>query len=863
MEALGATASIIAILNLSSKVLGYLTDVKTASKDRDKCAVETSNLYSLLFRLKSLLEEGSSNEPWYNTVRALGVENGPLDQYKQALEQLQAKVARGGKRKAVGDSLTWNFIKDEVASILARMGRLNTLVQVALEMDHLKLSQAIKKCADITHSKVEAVKDDTSFIRTHIPGVQSGLDVIQQDHDHARHKKLMGWISPTEFPAQQSDFIARRQEGTGEWFLNDPKFTQWLQTPKGTLFCPGIPGAGKTIITAIAIDHLWNAVRSSTIGVAYVYCNYNAHADQNAADLLAAILKQLVQTQPSIATPVENLHQQHADRGTRPLFEEIFSALQSVLANYSSVYIAVDALDELPDRHGTRRQFLAKLQELQGKLDLRLLATSRFIPDIMSELSTALRLEVRASDEDINRFVAGQKLPKCIQDDNTLQERVRDKVVKAVDGMFLLARLHVDLLLDKRTRSKVFSTLETLSRGPEAINKAYEKAIERIKDQSPDDVALATRVLSWIIHSRRPLTTEELCHALAVESDDKDLDRDNILDIDEIVSLCAGLVTVDEKSNTIRLVHYTTQEYFEKVQGEWNDDPQLKITITCLTYLSFSEFKSGSCPTDEDLERRLKRYPFLKYAARHWGLHILTVQKEMSELAGLFLQCGSLASSASQARMSANSEYIVYHPRNAIGLHLTAEFGLLCLSEEFLSSSDGNIITLIDWKDSRGRTPLWVAATHGHYTVAELLINKGADPNAEGEYRRSVLCTASANGHEQVVMLLLDKGAKVNPQPSVYENALQAAATEGYQQIVQLLLDNGAEVNAQGGLYGNALQAAAATGHQQTVQLLLDNGAEVNAQGGDWGNALQAAAATGHEQTVQLLLDNGAEVNAQ
>lgn len=137
MEPLGATASIIAILELSCKVLGYLNDVKTASKDRDKCAVEASNLCSLLFSLRSRLEEGSSNEPWYNSVRALGVENGPLDQYKQALEQLQDKVARGGKCKAVGNSLTWNFIKDEVASILARIGRLNTLVQVALEMDHL------------------------------------------------------------------------------------------------------------------------------------------------------------------------------------------------------------------------------------------------------------------------------------------------------------------------------------------------------------------------------------------------------------------------------------------------------------------------------------------------------------------------------------------------------------------------------------------------------------------------------------------------------------------------------------------------------------------------------------------------------
>ena len=130
-------SSVIAILQLSGKVLEYLNDVKNASKDREKCAVEASNLYCLLLSLRSRLEEGSSNEPWYNAVRALGVENGPLDQYKQALEQLQAKLAREGRMKGVGESLAWKFVKNDVASILARMERLKTLVQVALQMDHL------------------------------------------------------------------------------------------------------------------------------------------------------------------------------------------------------------------------------------------------------------------------------------------------------------------------------------------------------------------------------------------------------------------------------------------------------------------------------------------------------------------------------------------------------------------------------------------------------------------------------------------------------------------------------------------------------------------------------------------------------
>lgn len=137
MDPLSATASIIAVLQLSAKVLAYLNDVKEASKDRVQCTIETSNLYNLLLNLRFRLEEGSSAEPWYTAVRALAAENGPLDQFKQVLETLQIKMTDGGRLKKAGGALMWKFKKEEIASILGRMERLKTLVEIALEMDHL------------------------------------------------------------------------------------------------------------------------------------------------------------------------------------------------------------------------------------------------------------------------------------------------------------------------------------------------------------------------------------------------------------------------------------------------------------------------------------------------------------------------------------------------------------------------------------------------------------------------------------------------------------------------------------------------------------------------------------------------------
>jgi hypothetical protein len=137
MDPLSVTASIIAVLQLSAKVLGYLNDVKDASKDRAKCAVEASNVHSLLINLRFRLEEGSADAPWYTAVRALGVENGPLDQFKQALEALQTTMTDGGRLQQAGKALVWKFKKEELAGILVQIERLKALVGIALQIDHL------------------------------------------------------------------------------------------------------------------------------------------------------------------------------------------------------------------------------------------------------------------------------------------------------------------------------------------------------------------------------------------------------------------------------------------------------------------------------------------------------------------------------------------------------------------------------------------------------------------------------------------------------------------------------------------------------------------------------------------------------
>jgi hypothetical protein len=56
------------------------------------------------------------------------------------------------------------------------------------------------------------------------------------------------------------------------------------------------------------------------------------------------------------------------------------------------------------------------------------------------------------------------------------------------------------------------------------------------------------------------------------------------------------------------------------------------------------------------------------------------------------------------------------------------------------------------------------------------------------------LQAASPRSHEKVVELLLEKGAEVNAQGGAYSSVLHAGTPGGYETIVDLLLKRGANV---------------------------------------------------------------------
>ena len=308
--------------------------------------------------------------------------------------------------------------------------------------------------------------------------------------------------------------------------------------------------------------------------------------------------------------------------------------------------------------------------------------------------------------------------------------------------------------------------------------------MDRIEGQVRDSEILAKRVLSWITCAKRPLTTLGLQHAFGVEIGEPELDNENLPEVEYIVSVCAGLVTVDEQGNTIRLVHYTAQEFFKRTQRRWFPEAEADIINVCISYLSFDTFAPGFCQSDKEFEARLQSNPLYDYAAQNWGHHIRESNAHCPNTE--LLENEAKVSASSQALMVTKEyryrDYSQEVPRKIKGIHLAAWFGLTKIVDWLIEKGHTS-----DCKDSYGRTPLSRAAERGHEAVVKLLLERGAELESKDNYDWTPLSRAAENGHGAVVKLLLERGAELESKDSYGRTPLSRAAEHGHEAVVKLL----------------------------------------------------------------------------
>jgi hypothetical protein len=368
-------------------------------------------------------------------------------------------------------------------------------------------------------------------------------------------------------------------------------------------------------------------LQSEDAALAFVYFN---HKFDNLTPTIALgnILKQLAQQKRVVFNRINPRFQRHQALDTRPTLKELSEVLRVDCASIQKIVVVLDALDECPVVGGSRSKILDVLHKCPN---VQLMITGRHnVGNTVTLLGRDVtNIEIRARDEDMSKYVneelfKGDNFRPCLDAKPGFDVEIADKIVLKADGMynfisqrrtnsrFLLAHLHLEYVSQHLTVDGIRRALDTL---PTTLDAWYATAVDRI---SKIDVAM--RGLKWITHSQERLRVAALQHALAVTEKSTDLDETEILPPNSLVSMFGGLATIDKESDTIRLVHYTTQTFLEKLLPQSFAD--VEIADTCLKYLAFDPFAKPFDHVD-GLKKGLEKYGLLEYAIRYWAHHVL------------------------------------------------------------------------------------------------------------------------------------------------------------------------------------------------------------------------------------------------
>ncbi|KAL9045644.1 MAG: hypothetical protein Q9214_001346, partial [Letrouitia sp. 1 TL-2023] len=279
----------------------------------------------------------------------------------------------------------------------------------------------------------------------------------------------------------------------------------------------------------------------------------------------------------------------------------------------------------------------------------------------------------------------------------------------------------------------------------------------------------------------------------------------------------------------------------------------------------------GPIKDEDEALLNIRNHRLLAYAAINWGKHLRgPPEQELQQMALQFLSGvdGRIAHSVQTAFWLDHfyRGYSQEYPKNVIGLHLAADFGLEIILEILLEQ--GADVTA---KDSNGENALHKAAKGGHKALVKALLGHGADVMAEDRSGWTALHKAATSGSDEVVILLLQEGAIISRGVDG-RTALHFAAEFGSEQIASALLGQGADVSATAiPVFGDTwdkkfnagrtpLHWAASNGYQGLVRLLIDRGAKVDARNATLRTPLQEALMWGHVLVVETLLENGASI---
>ncbi|KAK6073797.1 NACHT domain protein [Seiridium cupressi] len=404
----------------------------------------------------------------------------------------------------------------------------------------------------------------------------------------------------------------------------------WLQ---------GIPGAGKSYLSAAAIDH----IKRNHHRVLFAFASHLNKHGLTALSIIQSLVFQTANDDDDFKSVLVESKEREIQANTGHVSELLATFLKTAKG---PTYIIIDGLDEMEE---CERQIL--LQRLEGLCKesegLRLLISSRAEDDICRALAEKGK-NIRVQDRNFGSI------------QNYIDHRFEDWVARGqfesstkteifgllsplsanARGMFLYARIILDNLEQMSSIDEIRHELKAF---PIDLNDAYYRIFRRINDSKPSVRSKCRRVLGWLACAPTPLTISEMEQALSMGADsDRILDNvPQLMGKVNFIQLCGPIVEAVREQ--LQFVHFTVpeyifsheiQDYIEKSQA--NEDllmallAYLYTDILCQSRSGIGSQSSLPATTlsdilepeidDDEMDEKLLtgQYRLFQYASSYW-----------------------------------------------------------------------------------------------------------------------------------------------------------------------------------------------------------------------------------------------------
>jgi tetratricopeptide (TPR) repeat protein len=468
-------------------------------------------------------------------------------------------------------------------------------------------------------------------------------NVIQQEVENGK------WLchAKAEFSVDSKKLEEEHLEGTCEWFLSNPKVTNWSESNSTIrfLWVYGKPGCGKSTIASRLIHHLETFRSPTPKPIIQILCKSGMENRSDVLSVLRNVIHQLIET------PSSTQHELHsmvtAERvAAKTTFatsmQQLWSLLGRLLESTEGCFCVIDGLDECSNTEQEIADFVRRLTTTfsESTKTTKAVIFSRFQQPAIEfqNLWECHHIGDADVEGDIQLFVSTKLKASSSLSNHKDKGRLQEVLVNGAEGMILWAGL---MLAELERPMKRWNVDAVLNKPPKSLEAVYSGILERLS-KNPDALERGRHALRLVLAASRPLHRDEFALAIATMeglSDHEDYDRQSnpARDCREIVDAVAPLITI-LPNNTIQLVHASLKDYLlsDHTPGETNSQTANfffrptelhgPVTTALLSYLSFPCFKDKLPETDIN-----KRYPLLEYSCCQLIRHIVKVGENFGE----------------------------------------------------------------------------------------------------------------------------------------------------------------------------------------------------------------------------------------